>query len=427
MRSLSAILLTAALLSAGPAPVRSGTPMPPLHVPSGCCAAAPVLVSCFGFSALTDNSAFLTAALACKNGAAVLVDRVAGSAGVWPTLPVSVPSDTVLLIDAGVTLQALRGAYHDLHSVLLSIGSTNNVTVEGLGGAAWTSALQMWQTDYANSSQYAHSEWRHAVAISGSSGVTLRGLLIEQTGGDCVYISSSSSNISLLFVNLNRGFRNAVSVTGVDGLLIQGSFLQNAGGTCCESGIDFEPEIPAEKANNVIVRDTLIQNNGMNQVTLSLYGQDGVVDDILFDNVTIGGEAASGLAGIQVAGYTATSPLGTLRIVNSLVRNTKDYGLKLQKAVAGGQQVIISNTTFLNTATSGHWPINVNGGGLQLANVTFVGVGKRPFLYGGWRGQGAVFNISGSATVHAAGDVEACEAFYSPGSANNTLCVNCVN
>jgi hypothetical protein len=113
--------------------------------------------------------------------------------------------------------------------------------------------------------------------------------------------------------------------------------------------------------------------------------------------------------------------------VNSLVRNTKDYGLKLQKAVAGGQQVLIANTTFSNTATLGHWPINVNGGGLGLDNVSFVGVGKRPFLYGGWKGQGAVFNISGSVTVHAGGIPEGCEAAYPPGSADNTLVVDCVN
>ena len=71
------------------------------------------------------------------------------------------------------------------------------------------------------------------LSILNSTSVSITGLTVLETGGDCIYVGAHSSNITVQGCNLTAGYRNAMSVTGVVGLLVQDSVLADTGGTCC--------------------------------------------------------------------------------------------------------------------------------------------------------------------------------------------------
>lgn len=132
------------------------------------------------------------------------------SGTVYRTLPLHVNrTDFTILLCEGTQLEALRGAYHGLHDMLLTIRDSSRVQVAAArhpssdikliqsADAAWPwkyasdvlppraqveselckppasgpnmPVLRMWQEDYINRTMYNGSQWRHALAIYSSS------------------------------------------------------------------------------------------------------------------------------------------------------------------------------------------------------------------------------------------------------------------
>jgi hypothetical protein len=282
----------------------------------------------------------------------------------------------------------------------------------------------MWQVDYANRTLYNHSEWRHALSLLGAVGTTVAGLAMSESGGDGISINERCVNVSLLDLNLTANFRNALSVCGVDGLTVARCLFARSAGTCCQSGIDFEPGTPAEVVKGVIVRDSVFEHNAMNQLSISLYAQDSIVDDLLFDNCTFRHSAWSA---VSLAGFDATSPLGRVVFRNCAVYNISDKGFVIDRRADTGALVALENVAISET---GSWPIVINGGGVTLANVSVMQLKNQTFLYAGWNHRilPGVNNTNGSATVYSPYP-HACIPVYNPAnsSVNNGIAVKCVH
>lgn len=135
----------------------------------------------------------------------------------WSTLPLVLNrSNFVLTFEAGAIVQARRGFFHDLYTPLLNVIGVSNVSIEGDTGAS----LRMWRSDYANASQYDHSEARHGIILKSCTGVSVIGLEIAETGGDGLYLIWVQ-NVVLRSLTTMGAFRNGLSVIGANDLLVE--------------------------------------------------------------------------------------------------------------------------------------------------------------------------------------------------------------
>lgn len=147
------------------------------------------------------------------------------------------------------------------------------MTIEGLGEGA---GLRMWRADYANSSHYNHSEYRHGLVLSKVTGATITGLEIAELGGDGIYLRWIA-NVVIQGVTTDGAYRNGLSVIGANGLQVHSCrFLRTGntgaknggetltpmnGGTAPRAGVDLEPNGASESLLNVTFRDCVASGN----------------------------------------------------------------------------------------------------------------------------------------------------------------------
>lgn len=132
------------------------------------------------------------------------------------------------------------------------------------------------------------------------------------------------------------------------------------------------------------------------QVTLNLGAQQNVTDGVSLDSCVIRNSPA---AGIWVLGVQPFAPDGVITIRNTTIRNTSDFGLRINKQTAGGMVVHVVNTLLENVAHMGHWPILIQGGGLLFDNVSIKDPLSRAWLEAGWQTPQAVTNVQGTVSV----------------------------
>ena len=405
---------------------------------ANCCLSTPIKASCFGFHLGGNNTAFLQAAVNSCGNKSFTIDNVPGSNGLWTLEGIETgkskyteegfgvlfnASNQVVTLEKGVTLQARRGYFAGIHDSLVVVRGADNFKLVGEG----SNALEMWKQDYNNASLYKHSEWRHGITIGSSHGVEISNLLISNTGGDGIDICCSTTDVFVSQVHSVEANRNGMSLTGVSNLTVLDSSFKFTSGTCCMSGLDLEPEITSEVCNDITFRNVEFSGNAMNQVTLSLYGQQGITDNILFDNVTV---ANGTMAGFIIAGYSTAGPLGTLRLNNVNIFDLGDAGFYFQRNGSSGQAIELNDVWFNNTATQvfsmfGHWPLEINGGGVTLTNVVIHDPVARPFLYGGWEKPFFASAVTGDVTVYSNSTRSCSPYFNNASSTGNSVKVTC--
>ena len=178
--------------------------------------------------------------------------------GVWEVVPIVLRAHLLLELSTGTTIIAQRGAFHGGSDALLSAGcgpnpSVTNLTIRGAPGGG--SRLAMRRADYANPALYAHSEDRCALCLSEVVGARILDILIEDTGGDGVYIAggyhSPSTDVELLRVTTVRAYRNGLSVTNARDVVVRDCSFLNTSGTPPEAGVDLEPNTATDYMQNV--------------------------------------------------------------------------------------------------------------------------------------------------------------------------------
>ena len=182
----------------------------------------------------------------------------------WITRPLVLRrSNVALQVEEGVVLQARRGFFHGSHDTLLSVEGTANVSLEGPG------EIRMWREDYANTSLYTKAEWRAGLQLTSSFNLTVKHLLINNTGGDGIYLRDLT-NSRLHNVTTVGAYRNGLSVISAENLLVDHSFFldtghfpwsASTGGTAPRAGVDLEPNYPTDKLANITFRDCIASGN----------------------------------------------------------------------------------------------------------------------------------------------------------------------
>lgn len=186
--------------------------------------------------------------------------------GQWITRPLFINRDNITIIfEKGAQLVAKRGSYLGKGDSVLSINGVQNISIHGYGGT-----IRMWRDDYDNK-PYEHSEWRSGIKILSSNNIQITGLIVQETGGDGIYISqlrlenypTFSSNVVIRDMQLIDNYRQGISVISVKNLLIDNCYISGTKGTPPEAGIDFEPNKPTESfVNCKVINCEITQNNG---------------------------------------------------------------------------------------------------------------------------------------------------------------------
>ncbi|WP_298512522.1 T9SS type A sorting domain-containing protein [uncultured Kordia sp.] len=237
-------------------------------------------------------------------------------------------------------------------------------------------------------SSFVSGEWAHTFTIVSSDNVTLKNLVLEESGGDGIYIGNdlgspilegrkdTNHNILIDNVIIDNVARNAISVVDVDGLVIKNCTLKNTGiGNNVHladhgpwSGIDFEPNTPWHELKNINVHDNKFianKNSGISFGLRNLRKRYKAANNVIYyfpqslsfdiNNNYIEGTTTGGREGILLTGIINSDFTGHIKFNNNTVYNTR-MGVQVIDVDSTGDILIeFSNTLFEKAAMETGW------------------------------------------------------------------------
>ena len=104
-------------------------------------------------------------------------------------------------------------------------------------------------------------EWGMGIRIEGGArNVTISGVTSREMWGDGFYVEGAQ-RVVLCSVTADHNRRQGLSIVAVDGLIVTDSIFKNTWGTRPSSGIDLEPDRPAQAITNVRIEDSQFLDN----------------------------------------------------------------------------------------------------------------------------------------------------------------------
>ncbi len=372
--------------------------------------------SWWGFDA-RDSTAFLQRAIDSKVRK-LIIDRQESP---WIARPLTGVSDQEIVFEEGTELIALKGAYRPKGDCLLTFRECRNVIVRGEKADGGLSArIRMHKADY-QSDAYDKSEWRHGLVFIGCRNVLVQDLAVEQTGGDGIYLGTTSGkipnrNVVIRRVDCNDNHRQGISVISAVNLLIEDCRLRNTRGTAPQAGIDFEPNSPDDRLINCVMRRCTAEGNagtGFQICPQSMNGSSKPLSIILEDCVSRGNRQHS----VHLVSAQQNPPAGLLRITRLIAENDAMAGLSVQFNPFDAVHIEMEDSVLRNCARNDSFfpPIYVQGlssdtrpaGGIRFRNVTVEDDVDRLLLKVRARPEDHIRDISGSITLKRRGRTEA--------------------
>ena len=297
--------------------------------------------------------------------------EVPASSSPYSVGPLYFPSNTSLVLDAGVIVQARPGFSAD--QKLLNIVNVSNIDVQGNGAV-----FRMQKAEYTS------GEYRHCLDIEGASDVSISSISCNDSGGDGLYIGAGlngySARIQITDAKFDNNRRQGMSITsGIDVSIRRCSFTGTSG-TAPADGIDIEPNEPGSFLQNISIQDSVTSGNAGNGVGIDVtnLNSSSASVAIVIDRHTSYGNQKSGYYAInQNAGYNGVT--GTILIRDSRSSFDSLYGAVANFYNASGPTLIFQSLTVENPnqahATDDNTAVAViRGGGGQgeIGNVSFV-------------------------------------------------------
>ena len=217
-----------------------------------------------------DHTAVLQAALN-VSGAHTVVLRNLSASTPWVATPLFLyRNDMTFRFEPNAFLHAKRGracraagaetCFHGRDDSMLRVAAARNVSIVGGPG----STIRMWKVDYLNYTEYMKAEWRMGIylghelnnesAFAECQDMTIKGVSIEQSGGDGIYVDNCE-RVLIQDVNSDGNSRQGLSIIGAKHLLVERSNFSNTNGTAPAAGIDIEPDGVYFDLVNITIRD----------------------------------------------------------------------------------------------------------------------------------------------------------------------------
>ena len=357
--------------------------------------------SWWGFDA-ADSTAYLQAAI--DSGAkTVVIDRQAGD---WIVRPISlrVSGQEVVVAD-GVTVRAMKGAFKGRSECLFKIsGKDRGVTLRGEGNAT----LAMNKRDYQDSERYSHSEWRHAVSVSGS-GTTVRDLTILSSGGDGVYVRDNAEDVTLENLVCRDHHRQGVSVISATRLRVRNCRFDETSGTAPQCGVDIEPNCPSDRLEDILFEDCVFDRNASGGMMLHIDGLKRPISITFRRCVARGNRTGISVTTSRKIDEPTT---GTVLFEDCRIAGSLSHALRFCNAREGGVAVTIRNCSFDARGTkaasvlfdNGNLPADVSGVTFENSRLIADVPAEKTMAFVGIDGTGiAPGGVKGSLTLERQG------------------------
>ncbi|MBP5639717.1 MAG: right-handed parallel beta-helix repeat-containing protein [Victivallales bacterium] len=303
-----------------------------------------VTASSFGFD---KNNATQCLQAALDSGAKkVIIDNVGSP---WIVTPLQVRSNTEVVLQDGVVIEALKDAFKGRSESLVNFVKVKDVVFRGEGKAT----LRMHKKDYQDTTRYEWAEWRHTVNISGAENITVKDLTLESSGGDGVYVRGNgipaSKNILLENLICRDHHRQGISVISAEDLLVRNCQFLATRGTPPQAGIDIEPNRPKDRIINNVFEHCIFNDNASHGIDLYLSPLDAttVPLSITFKNCI---SHNNNSAGISITSSHSTPVKGTVKFIDCDIAGNKGNALAISEQQPNGLDISFENCNFDATA-----------------------------------------------------------------------------
>ncbi len=287
-----------------------------------------------------DSTEYLLQAL--DSGASTVIVPNMGKD--WVIRPISLPRDNQeIIFEEGVVVSAKRGEFLDPAESLFSIRRPRkNIALRGYGAT-----LRMWKEDYVND-PYPPGAHRHVINVHRSENVQITGLTLKNSGGDGIYIRAK--NIVVKDVVADGNLRQGISVTCGENILIEDTILRNTAGSNPQSGIDLEPNRHTDKMVNVVIRNTIAENNAGRGFIVSLGPLNSKSEpvSIRFENC----EARNNLEGISVMRFWDVGVEGSVKGLVEFVDTISEHN-RLSELAVRNKSAKAATSRFVNCVFRG--------------------------------------------------------------------------
>ena len=339
--------------------------------------------------------------------------RVRKMSGPWIVDKIDLASDQELIFEPGVVVLAKAGAFQGQGDSLFTAASRKNIRLTGPGAT-----LQMRRADY-DAPPYRKAEWRHVLNLHSCTNITVTGLTLAESGGDGIYLGVDRSggpnrDIVIRHVVCDRNYRQGISVISAENLLIEDCVLKNTAGTAPEAGIDFEPNGPAERLVNCVMRRCISENNRGHGYDLALRAfspSSAPVSIRLEDCVSRGTNRQSAYVNLSMSSPAGVP--GRIEFVNCRFEDQGRAGITITKPAAGAV-LRFENCRLADPVPPAAAPIRLQApagsksklGGIQFVNSQFEESMDRPLLDFPSRGGVPLAEVAGELIRHFEGRTE---------------------
>jgi len=188
--------------------------------------------------------------------------------------PIQLASNQQIVFEDGVVVQAKKGMFKGKKDSLFDANTISDFALIGQGNVIF----RMHRADYDNRQLYEKAEWRHGISLRDCKNVIIRGLTVEETGGDGLYLGASANgfnkNVLVENCNFDKNYRQVISVISAEDLMIRNCKLTNTGadklGTAPQAGIDFEPNGLNQRIVNCVLEKCELAGNAGGGVIFSI-------------------------------------------------------------------------------------------------------------------------------------------------------------
>lgn len=278
----------------------------------------------------------------------------------WIVRPLKLHGNQEIIFAPGVLLLAKKGEYKGKGDSMFTASDAENLTLRGYGAT-----LRMRKKDYQNP-PYEKAEWRMGLALHGCKNVVVEGVRIESSGGDGIYLDAGQrpwcEDVTIRNVTCLDNHRQGISVISARNLLVDGCSLSGTSGTAPESGIDLEPDVPANVMVNCVIRNCLFENNAGNAAAVYLkpLTRDSEAVSIAFENCVarmgrageppeaVQSAGLGGWGGFAVGAIKDDGPQGLIEFRNCVSENTGREGARIYDNSADSAKIRFVNCSWKN-------------------------------------------------------------------------------
>ena len=274
-----------------------------------------------------------------RAGSSIIFDSVAGK--VYEIGPIHLKSNINVIIQDGVIIRALSGAYPGTGACVFKLWECENVNIYGLGSGGKI----IMQID-----EYENGQWRHCINLRGCKNINIENLTLSESGGDGIYINKTGNcdssywrnceDIYIHNVICDGNARQGISIISAKNVNIDECTFRNTGQYNDRdgdsepaprgpyAGIDFEPNNTCERLQNINITNCYFENNKRYGIVFGFGKLSGSSPptSITIDNCSI----SKSPYGIYFA-TKSSSLTGSINIKNSSVSDTYEYAIVFQR------------------------------------------------------------------------------------------------